>query len=304
MPRTLLIIGATGKQGGSVIQALLDQDADFEILAATRDASSKSAQSLLSKSANIKLVQGNLDQPEDLFICAKKVTSNSIWGIFSVQVPVPGGSNHEAEERQGKGLIDVALKRGVKFFLYSSVDRGGDASFESPTPIPHFISKHNIEHHLVRRAKGSGMEWTILRPVAFLENFTPDFYGKVFTTSWKVTVKGKPLQLISTRDIGFFGAKAFLFPEEHKGKALSLAGDELTFKQMAEIFKSETGKNVPMTFEFVSRILMSMMKDLGYMFQWFYDVGYAANISELRKIHPGLKDFKTWLQEDSGFKEI
>lgn len=86
MPRTVLVTGATGKQGGSVIQALLDQNADFEILAVTRDASSKSAQKLESKSSNIKLVQGNLDQAEDIFICAKRVTSNPIWGVFSVQV--------------------------------------------------------------------------------------------------------------------------------------------------------------------------------------------------------------------------
>lgn len=86
MPRTVLITGATGKQGGSVIQALLDQNADFEILAVTRDASSKSAQKLEKKSSNIKLVQGNLDQAEDIFICAKRVTSNPIWGVFSVQV--------------------------------------------------------------------------------------------------------------------------------------------------------------------------------------------------------------------------
>ncbi|CAI7659725.1 unnamed protein product [Penicillium manginii] len=301
MPLTVLITGATGKQGGSVIQALLDQNADFEILAVTRDTSSNSAQRLQSKSSNIKLVQGNLDQVEDIFICAQRVASSPIWGVFSVQVPVPGGSNHDAEEKQGKGLIDAALKHNVKFFLYSSVDRGGESSFESPTPIPHFISKHNIEHYLVRRAKSSGMDWTILRPVAFMENFTPDFFGKVFTTSWKIAVKDKPLQLISTRDIGFFGAKAFLSPDHYKGKTLSLAGDELTFNQMTEIFNSKTGKNVPMTFEFVSKILMSMMKDLGYMFQWFYDVGYGADISALKKTNPHLKDFKTWLEEESGF---
>lgn len=146
------------------------------------------------------------------------------------------------------------------------------------------------------------MDWTILRPVAFLENFTPDFFGKVFTTAWKITVKEKPLQVISTKDIGFFGAKAFLFPDQYKGQAISLAGDELTFDKMAEIFKSKTGKSVPMTFDFVARSLLWMMKDLGYMFQWFYDVGYGANIAALKETHPGLKDFKTWLEVESGFE--
>ncbi|KAF7620836.1 hypothetical protein AFLA_006131 [Aspergillus flavus NRRL3357] len=90
MSRTLLITGATGKQGGSVINNLLIQDADFEILAVTRDAQSNGTQKLLKKSSKIKLVEGNLDHPEDIFRQAQKVTRQPIWGVFSVQTPVPG----------------------------------------------------------------------------------------------------------------------------------------------------------------------------------------------------------------------
>lgn len=154
---------------------------------------------------------------------------------------------------------------------------------------------------MVEKATGSEMTWTILRPVAFLENFTPDFFGKVFTTCWKNTVKEKPLQLISVTDIGFFGAQAFINPAEYQNRGISLAGDELTYDQMDTIFKNKTGKSAPTTFGFVGSALMAMMKDLGYMFQWFYDVGYGANIAELRKVHPELKDFGTWLEKDSGF---
>lgn len=164
-----------------------------------------------------------------------------------------------------------------------------------------FISKHKIEHHLVEKAKGSEMTWTILRPVAFLENFTPDFFGKVFATCWKKTVKEKPLQLISVGDIGFFGAQAFMYPNQYQNRGVSLAGDELTYGEMAKIFQNKTRKSIPTTFGFVAKALMAMMKDLGYMFQWFYDVGYGANIPELRKVHPELRDFRTWLEKDSGF---
>lgn len=86
MSRTVLITGATGKQGGSVVAALLKAKADFEILAVTRDASSGGAQKLQAKSSNIKLVEGNLDDPEKIFTNAHQATSQPIWGIFSVQV--------------------------------------------------------------------------------------------------------------------------------------------------------------------------------------------------------------------------
>ncbi|KKK22079.1 hypothetical protein ARAM_002494 [Aspergillus rambellii] len=300
MSKTVLITGATGQQGGSVIDHLLGQDDDLEILALTRDVTSPGAQRLAAKSPKIKLVQGNLDQPEDIFVNWQKVTSQSIWGVFSVQVPAFGGSR-DIEERQGKGLVDAALKNHVKLFVHTSVDRGGDASLENPTNIPHFISKHYIEQHLIDSSKNTEMAWTILRPVAFMDNLTPDFVGKVFTTTWKIALKGKPLQLIAVTDIGFFGAQAFLHPAEYKGKCISLAGDDLTFDDMAKIFKSKTGKDVPLTFDFVVRLFMWLVNDFGYMFRWFHDEGYKADIAALRKVHPGLKDLSTWLETESVF---
>jgi hypothetical protein len=52
---------------------------------------------------------------------------------------------NKAEESQGKALIDESIRQKVKFFVYSSVDRGGeDRSFNNPTNIPHFMTKHNI----------------------------------------------------------------------------------------------------------------------------------------------------------------
>ena len=49
------------------------------------------------------------------------------------------------------------------------------------------------------------------------------------------------------------------------------------------------------------------MKGLGYEvwwpviyeFEWLNDYGYEADIPALKKIHPGLKSFKTWLSETS-----
>jgi hypothetical protein len=85
-PRALLITGATGKQGGSVINALLKANAPFEILALTRNAQSASAQRLLKKSPKIKLVTGDFNALDDVFRKAKEASSAPIWGVFSVTV--------------------------------------------------------------------------------------------------------------------------------------------------------------------------------------------------------------------------
>jgi uncharacterized protein YbjT (DUF2867 family) len=203
------------------------------------------------------------------------------------------------EEKQGKAIVDEALRSGVKSFVYTSADRHGDDSLNNPTNIPHFITKYNIEHHLINNTKGTDMAWTILRPTAFLENLTPNYFGKIFATAWNLSLKGKPLQLISTADVGFFGADAFMEPNAWKNRQLSLAGDELTYEQMAQIFKAKKGKEVPETYRFVCSSMMYFVKELGNMFAWFHEQGFGANVQELRKMHPEMKDFQSWLEHES-----
>jgi hypothetical protein len=77
-----------------------------------------------------------------------------------------------------------------------------------------------------------GMKWTVLRPVAFFETLVPGFIGRVFTTSWEMTLKANQiLQLIATSDIGVFAVDAFMKPKEFENKKISSAGDELTYHQ-------------------------------------------------------------------------
>lgn len=83
---TILITGATGKQGGSVIDNLLKKQAPFKILAVTRDINSASAKKLAQKSDQITLIEGNLDDPAAIFENAKRQWSTPVWGVFSVQV--------------------------------------------------------------------------------------------------------------------------------------------------------------------------------------------------------------------------
>ncbi|KZL72618.1 nucleoside-diphosphate-sugar epimerase family protein (NmrA-like family protein) [Colletotrichum tofieldiae] len=296
MSRAILVCGSTGKQGGAVINHLVEQNADLEILAVTRDANSASAQRLLKKSPKIRLVQGNLADPTALFKTAKTVAASPIWGVFSVQVPMGFGQGGGGELGQGKALVDASLKAGVKFFVYTSVERHGA---DNPTNVPHFIHKHEIERHLFNKTKGTDMEWVVLRPVAFMENLMDNFLGRVFATSWKMAIKEKPLQLIAVSDIGYFGAEAFLHPEQYKGRGIPLAGDELTLDQFAAVFRKTTGRELPGTYRIFCWLIMSMVKDFGWMFKWFYDVGYNVDIQELRKEYPALKDFETWLRTES-----
>ncbi|EXU94496.1 NmrA-like family protein [Metarhizium robertsii] len=294
MSRVLLITGATGKQGGSVIKSLLAQNADFQILAVTRDATSPAAKRLAAASPKVTVIQGNLDDTETIFKNATKATGGPIWGVFSVQLPAMNKSGPVIEEAQGKSLIDSAVKHGVKHFVYSSVDRHGSRSVDNPTNVPHFASKHRIEHHLIDKAKKK-MSWTILRPVAFMENFTPGFAGKVFATAWRGAVRSRPLQLISADDIGAFAALSFMEPERFSGRSISLAGDELSYAQAEEIFKRKTGAPPATTFRFMAWLVLRLSVEMKTMFNFFDKEGYGADIATVREMKPDVKDLSRWL---------
>ena len=306
-PRPLLVLGATGKQGKKVIETILSSDskANFTILALTRNPDSASAKALAAKSTIIRLVKGNLDDTPGVFKAALDASGGTpIWGVFSVQQAIQDGATQERETKQGKDVVDQAIAHNVKIFVYTSVERGGDEVEKSPTYVPHFISKHNIEIHLRSKAADAEMQYTILRPVAFMDGLSPDFMGKIFATFLKIGLRpSKPLAFIATSDIGFFGAQAFLQPEnpEYKNKAIGLAGDDLTFGQLSQVFRERVGYEIPTTFEFVARFIKWMVSEMGIMFKWFDEEGYVVDIPKLRKMHPGLKDFGMYLDTESGF---
>lgn len=90
MPKVILVTGATGNQGGAVVEALIKlNDEDFLIVALTRNAASPTAKRLQTLSKSIYVVQGNMNNPEAIFPEVQKTTGTPIWGVFMVQVSLP-----------------------------------------------------------------------------------------------------------------------------------------------------------------------------------------------------------------------
>lgn len=170
--KAILITGATGKQGGATINALIAGGAlnNHTLLAVTRDATSASAKKLADK--GVVPVQGDLSDCPALFKSAKLALSGlkqdtQIWGVFSVQVI------GKQEETQGKAMIDAAVANQVPFFVYTSVDRGGEhRSPNNPTNVAAFASKHRVEQHLFAAAQKCRMQWVVLRPVFFMDGLS------------------------------------------------------------------------------------------------------------------------------------
>ncbi|KAM0281003.1 hypothetical protein ACHAQH_003732 [Verticillium albo-atrum] len=208
MSRDVLIVAATGNQDRSVIDALFVSPplkSPFRILALTRSASSPKSQALKAAFPNITLVQGDTRDPAPIF-----TTHPTISSIFLVTTP-------PNDEEQALPLIEAALAPSTKVdhIVFTSVDRGGDlASWSTPTAVPHFAAKHRIESRLRQACDESGTRWTILRSTGFMDTYNPGFFGAFMATLWRAGMPaGRRMQLVSTRDIGVFAARALMEPE-------------------------------------------------------------------------------------------
>lgn len=301
-PQNILVVGATGQQGGAVVKSLLDlpeSSSRFHILALTRNARSERAKHLVSAhNGAVSVIEGDSTNPGPIFASQPE---GSIASIFIVTAL----GQKTTEEQQAIPLIDAAVAHGVKHIVFTSVDRGGDdKSWTNPTNVKHFLAKHNIELYL--RDKAAKEEettgkftWTILRPVCFMDNMNPGMLCSVFTAMWDAALKPETkLQLVGVKDIGVFAAKALSDPAKWSGKAVGLAGDELTLAEVKDIFQKVMGKSLPQTFTFLGRAMMWGVKDMGDMFAFFEREGCGADIEALKREAP-MQDFESWLREDS-----
>ncbi|KAF8549040.1 NAD(P)-binding protein [Imleria badia] len=141
--RIVTVFGATGKQGSSVVKALL-ADGTFTPRAVTRNPTSEKALTL--KQLGAEVVQGDLWDVPSL-----KNAMNGAEGVFGVTDyydPKNFAQGQTSEMLLGKNLVDAAIAADVKFFVWSSLPHGTRVSNGKYRNIYHFDNKANVEDYL------------------------------------------------------------------------------------------------------------------------------------------------------------
>jgi uncharacterized protein YbjT (DUF2867 family) len=221
---------------------------------------------------------------------------DGVHGVFAVQQFWEKGV--EGEVRQGVLLADAAKAAGVDHYVYSSV---GSAHRE--TGIPHFESKWEVEEHV----RGSGVPYTVLRPVFFMQNWEFMREPILGGTLPQPIDPDKPFQMVDANDIGVFAAMAFEDPDRWIGREVDLAGDEMTMPEIADTFSRVTGHQVDYVQVPWEGFEEQMGEEYTVMYRWFNDYGYEADIPALREEYPGLVPFEQYLRangwENDGSQE-
>ncbi len=256
----ILVTGATGNQGSAVARELLSRG--HKVRAMTRKPDGEAAKALAALGAEV--VQGDLDDAASL-----ERAVDGAWGVFAVQNSWEAGI--EGEENQGKRIAEVAKKKGVQHFVYSSV-----GSAHRKTGIPHFDNKWRVEERIRELGLPS---YTILRPVFFMDNWVSPWF-KPAIDEGNVAIGIKPetkLQMIAVKDIGQYGALAFEKHAELSGQAIDIAGDVKTGPEAAEILGRAAGKKLGF-FSVPIEEVRKFSDDFALMLEWFDRVGYEADI--------------------------
>jgi len=234
----------------------------------TRKPEGAIAKGYASKGAEI--CHGDLKQKETLEAAMKGVNS-----VFVCLEPWEIGGVQE-ETRIGKEIVDMAVRHKIEHFVYSSV-----ASSQDNTGIPHFDSKWKVEQHLMN----SGLAYTIIKPVSFMENFLM-FKEQISKGILPLPIlPSTRLQSVACKDIGACAVAVLNNKKEWEGKSFELAGDELTGAEYAKAlnckFEETPLEKVP-------------NEEMRLMYKWFNEKGFHVDIDKVKKMCPNMLSFKQW----------
>ena len=215
----ILIMGATGKVGGALLDNL--GNADVGLRALVRDESERSR----LQERGVETVLGDFLEPETL--------GPALEGVGTVFLLTP---IHPEQVPQATNVIEAAKGSGKDpRIVRLSVHQ---ASHESPMRISRQHAE--IEDKLV----SSGLPYIFLRPQSYMQNTlmaapTVASEGKIFQP-----MKGGRLGMIDARDVGEVAAKV-LTEEGHEGKVYTLTGPAaISFYDIAEALSGVLGKEV------------------------------------------------------------
>lgn len=291
--KMVFVAGATGAQGGAVVDAL--GGSGLAIRALVRDPGTAQAQQLAAR--GVELAQGDFDDSDSLIRAMAGVDA-----VFSVQVP-PRPDDRDSEVRTGGKLIEAARANGVDCFVHTSVARAGEhesfAGWAERRWWPRYWTSKADMNDLVEQA--GFPHWLILKPAYMMDNFIQPKAAWMFPG---LKVRGvietamdpsARLDLVAAADVGRFAAAAFADPARFHGRHMPLAADSLTMAEIASTIASATGK--PVGLRHVSADDANALGNspgLTESQQWASIEGYKVNIKQAQGHGITLEHFADW----------
>ena len=291
MANTILVVGATGMQGGGVARHLLKQRV-FNVRCMARNPESEAARLLHQQGAEI--VQADLDDPVSL-----RQAVRGCKGIFGV---TDFWEAYFREFDQGVNLIDAAAEAEVDHLVLSTLPSAKKIS-HGDMELPHFETKARMEEHTQRR----NIPFTFVHLAYYYENFLNYFPPRRQVDgsySFSFPLGDASLGALAVEDVGGVVAEIFKDSAEFVNKTIEIIGDEMPAQDYAEVMSRALKREI--TYTHVSRETYASMgfpgsRELADMFEFLrvYTPSRRAHIMQCRQLFPEMQTFETWLERNS-----
>lgn len=286
--KRILVIGATGAQGGSVARALLEQD-QFIVRILTRKPSSGNAIDLLAAGAEIAI--GDLEDIQSL-----KRAMKDCYGVFGVTDYREHGSR---EYHQGVNLINAVSSVGIRHFVFHTMPDYYKLS-GGKFPVPEFDIKAKLQRYCLQL----DVPATFVQVAFYYENFLSGFslrFGIDYKWHFGFPQGHTRLAMASVSDVGPVVASVFNRPVEYIGRTIGVVGEDDTCINYAKTMSRILNEEV--SYEYVPREL--------YLEIHGADSEETANMFEVQRLHipdrqldleeslylnPSMTSFEQWLK--------
>ncbi|KAF7299437.1 NmrA domain-containing protein [Mycena indigotica] len=277
----IAVVGATGLQGGSVVNALAESKLAYRIRAFTRNATKPAAEVLKAKGVEVVQVDLTVENKDQVFKAF--VGTNYAFLVTNFWEHL----NMEREVAEGKLLIDAAKAVGARGIVWSGLPSVSKASNGKYTHVVHFDGKAIVTEY----GRQSGVPFVNVPAGLYAQNFFGPF-GLIlkrpdgtFEIAWNMRPGSKIPLIDIVKDYGLFVRKAIeseLFPD---GQDINTVSEDIAPTLIAEQLSEVTGKTVVYTHltteEWVKRLIgagqpEAIAIELVQSFTFFDEIGYYA----------------------------
>ncbi|GAA6062915.1 hypothetical protein JCM10212_007146 [Sporobolomyces blumeae] len=244
--RTIAVVGGTGRQGGSVVSALLSST-QFNVRVISSNPSGEKAVALDAKYAKevqdgrLEIVQGNLNDVESLKRAFEGVAG--VFASFGGELPEPGEEEY-IELVHGRNLVEALKAIDVEHFVYSSLPSIARLSKGEITNVLPFESKAANE----ALARKELRNVTTVVPGSFFSDLELAVWCirmQDGTVNFCIPLSGDTIMgwVDEAYDVGVFAAAIFeKGPAVTGGKQYPVNSERVTSNEMAATYTRVTGE--------------------------------------------------------------
>jgi hypothetical protein len=303
--RIITVFGATGNQGGSVIDIILarpDLAAKYAIRGISRDPASGKSKALTAR--GVEIIKANLDDLESI-----KKAVNGSHGVFGV-TDFWSLNDKTREIEQGKNIFLASQAAGVKHLVFSSLPSVETLSKGKYTKVAHFDGKAIVKE-FIENKKGD-MVTSYFMPAMFFDKALINAYDGVPTVSLPFPDETFAWPLLAPRsDSGKWVMGLFEAGSKANGQSVQGVSTWTTPKKFVAELGEYLGKDVRFNSipgeVFGSFLPEAIREDLTEMMLWIGESSYYGVGSEKDQASSDrfllkdakLTDWPTFIKENS-----